>query len=75
MATIETVDRRARGLRPRRLEQRAETGAFLRRVDWLLLSSVIFVSSSNAARRTLRPISVLAGLPVRRVMNNERMVG
>jgi rod shape determining protein RodA len=41
MATIETVDRRARGLRPRRLEQRAETGAFLRRVDWLLLSSVI----------------------------------
>jgi len=43
MATIETVDRRARGLRPRRLEQRAETGAFLRRVDWLLLSSVIFL--------------------------------
>jgi hypothetical protein len=40
-----------------------------------LLSSVIFYSSTNAARAHLRPISGFVGLPVRRVMNNERMVG
>src|SRR5690349_3128657 len=39
--TIEAVDSRARGLRPRR---EAETGGavgFLRRIDWLLLAAVV----------------------------------
>ena len=39
MAMIETVDRKARGLRPR-VEQRAHTGEFLRRLDWLLFAAV-----------------------------------
>jgi rod shape determining protein RodA len=41
MSLIETVDARARGLRPRRLEHGAEAGAFLRRVDWLLLGATL----------------------------------
>jgi rod shape determining protein RodA len=38
MSMIETVDRRARGFR-QRAEQRAQTGAFLRRLDWMLFAS------------------------------------
>src|SRR5579872_6018757 len=42
--TIEAVDSRARGLRPRR---EAETGGavgFLRRIDWLLLAAVVAIA-------------------------------
>jgi rod shape determining protein RodA len=44
MAMIETVDRRARGLRPR-AEQKAHTGEFLRRLDWLLFAAVFALVS------------------------------
>src|SRR5438093_7722033 len=40
MSLIETVDRRARGLRPR-AQRREHTGTFLARIDWLLLSAVV----------------------------------
>src|SRR4051794_8638314 len=38
--TIEAVDTRARGLRPRRTADRAGVAAFVRRLDWLLLAGV-----------------------------------
>jgi rod shape determining protein RodA len=41
MSLIETVDARSTGLRARRAAHRADAGAFLRRVDWLLLGSAL----------------------------------
>jgi rod shape determining protein RodA len=38
--TIEAVDTRARGLRPRRMTERVGIAAFVRRLDWLLLAGV-----------------------------------
>src|SRR5579862_5579733 len=41
--TIEAVDSRARGLRPRRQAQAEGVVGFLRRLDWVLLGAVVAI--------------------------------
>lgn len=41
--TIEAVDRRARGLRPRRAAEAVSAFGFLRRLDWVLLVAVVAI--------------------------------